>query len=116
MPKAKRKPKKIAEPSSSSDGAEKSINTGVANLSLSPLHDVSPLLLSSAAPKDGKLPFKLPYIGPISLVQQHQSVVHGRGLIAARDVSPGECVSVFIAIQSLYTIEFTFFSHTFTFF
>mmetsp|Transcript_299 Transcript_299/g.574 ORF Transcript_299/g.574 Transcript_299/m.574 type:complete len:522 (+) Transcript_299:121-1686(+) len=100
MPKAKRKPKKIAEPSSSSDGAEKSINTGVANLSLSPLHDISPLLLSSAAPKDGKLPFKLPYIGPISLVQQHQSVVHGRGLIAARDVSPGECLFVIPAVAA----------------
>ena len=101
MPKARRKPKKKAASSSSlSDGGEKSITTGVANLSLSPLNDASPLLLSSAAPKDGKMPFKLPYIGPISLIQQHQSVVHGRGLIATRDVSAGECLFVIPAVAA----------------
>lgn len=99
MPKAKRKPKKKAA-SSSSDGGGKSITSGVANLSLSPLNDASPLLLSSAAPKDGKLPFKLPYIGPISLMQQHHSVVHGRGLLATRDVSAGECLFVIPAVAA----------------
>lgn len=97
MPKAKRKPKKKASSSSS----EKSMSNGVANLSLSPpLNDVSPLLLSSAVPKDGKLPFQLPYVGPISLVQQHKSVVHGRGLVATRDVSPGECLFVIPAVAA----------------
>jgi len=96
MPKAKRKPKKKA---ASPDGGI-SINTGVANLSLSPLNDVSPLLLSNAAPKDGKLPFALPYIGPISLVQQQQSVVHGRGLVVTRDVSAGECLFVIPAVAA----------------
>ena len=94
MPKAKRKPKKTA---ASPDG-ENSITTGVANLSLSPLNDVSPLLLNHAAPKDGRLPFALPYIGPISLVQNQQSVVHGRGLIVTRDVSAGECLFVIPAV------------------
>jgi hypothetical protein len=96
MPKAKRKPKKTA---ASPDG-ENSITTGVANLSLSPLNDVSPLLLSHAAPKDGRLPFALPYIGPISLVQNQQSVVHGRGLIVTRDVSAGECLFVIPAVAA----------------
>jgi len=99
MPKAKRKPKKKAASSSSSDGGE-SITAGVANLSLSPLNDVSPLLLSSAAPKDRKLPFTIPYVGPISLVQQHQSVVHGRGLVVTRDVSAGECLFVMPAVAA----------------
>lgn len=100
MPKAKRKPKKKAAASSSSDGGGKSIITGVANLSLSPLNDASPLLLSSAAPKDGTLPFQLPYVGSISLIQQHHSVVHGRGLIATRDVSAGECLFVIPAVAA----------------
>ena len=101
MPKAKRKPKKKKVASSSSSSSSESITAGVANLSLSPLNDTSPLLLSNAAPKDGTLPFTLPYIGPVSLAQQQQqSVVHGRGLIVTRDVFAGECLFVIPAVAA----------------
>jgi hypothetical protein len=68
------------------------------------LDDVSCLLFG---PSDGDtLPFDLPYIGPIELVDQRYSgenenqVVHGRGLIVTRDVLPGECLFVTLAIVS----------------
>ena len=104
MPKAKgkSKKKKAASRNNNGGGGGKTITSEVANLSLSPLNDISPLILSSnAAVKDGKLPFSLPYIGPISLVvQQSQSVVHGRGLTVTRDVSAGECLFVIPAVAA----------------
>lgn len=80
-----------------SSGVNSALAAGVANLSLeSPLkNDVSPLILSNAATHG-----KLPYIGPISLVQQSQSVVHGRGLITTRDVSAGDCLFVIPAVAA----------------
>lgn len=52
------------------------------------VRDVSPLLFDD----DGRrLPFSLPYIGPISI---STSVVHGRGLVASRDIEAGECLFI----------------------
>ena len=52
------------------------------------VRDVSPLLFDG----DGRrLPFDLPYIGPVSI---STSVVHGRGLVASRDVEAGECLFI----------------------
>ena len=100
MPKARRKPKKKVATSSPTTDGETLLSSDLANLSLSPLNDVSPLLLDSAVTADDKLPFELPYVGPISLVQQPQSVVHGRGLVATRDVTAGECLFVIPAVAS----------------
>jgi hypothetical protein len=69
------------------------------------LDDVSPLLFDTH--KNDELPFDLPFVGPVALVDQrhcdagqHKAVVHGRGLIVTRDVSPGECLFVISAIVS----------------
>ena len=52
------------------------------------VRDVSPLLFDDGG---GRLPFDLPYIGPISI---STSVVHGRGLVASRDIEAGECLFI----------------------
>ena len=68
------------------------------------LDDVSHLLFDDF--KDAQLPYELPFVGPISLVDRRhceateQQVVHGRGLIVTRDVSPGECLFVIPATIS----------------
>src|SRR6056300_416080 len=108
MPKAKAKSnkskKKASAPNKNGGGGKSSITSGVANLSLSPpplLNDISPLILSSnAATQDGKLNFSLPYIGPIALAQQSQSVVHGRGLVVSRDVAAGECLFIIPSVAA----------------
>eukprot|EP00579_Thalassiosira_antarctica_P029445 CAMPEP_0202034772 /NCGR_PEP_ID=MMETSP0905-20130828/66732_1 /ASSEMBLY_ACC=CAM_ASM_000554 /TAXON_ID=420261 /ORGANISM="Thalassiosira antarctica, Strain CCMP982" /LENGTH=497 /DNA_ID=CAMNT_0048598715 /DNA_START=100 /DNA_END=1590 /DNA_ORIENTATION=- len=78
------------------------------------INDVSPLLFG---PMDGetygKLPFALPFIGPISLVERGTEngnnddslVMHGRGLITTRDVSQGECLFVVPSIISADVAE-----------
>mmetsp|Transcript_6010 Transcript_6010/g.11661 ORF Transcript_6010/g.11661 Transcript_6010/m.11661 type:complete len:531 (-) Transcript_6010:218-1810(-) len=92
--------------------------------------DKPPLSLSSSAPKSlkdvscllfgptsgnshVKLPFALPFIGPISLAErgsendEHEEppVVHGRGLITTRDISQGECLFVTPSIVSADVAE-----------
>ncbi|KAL7529502.1 hypothetical protein ACHAXR_003000 [Thalassiosira sp. AJA248-18] len=93
----------------SSGASGRSLSGGLKSLSLSPssatLSDVSPLLFNGS--NGSKLPFDLPFIGPISLAERglniaekNASVVHGRGLIAARDISIGECLFVVSSIVS----------------
>ena len=84
--------------------------TGLADLSLSsspiPLNDVSPLLFdgdTQHTTTNKQLPFTLPYIGPISIACEggnDAAVVHGRGLVTTRDVSPGECLFASTSIVS----------------
>eukprot|EP00571_Detonula_confervacea_P004486 CAMPEP_0172326350 /NCGR_PEP_ID=MMETSP1058-20130122/56254_1 /TAXON_ID=83371 /ORGANISM="Detonula confervacea, Strain CCMP 353" /LENGTH=546 /DNA_ID=CAMNT_0013043107 /DNA_START=225 /DNA_END=1862 /DNA_ORIENTATION=- len=74
------------------------------------LNDVSSLLFDN---NKGNLPFALPFIGPISLAERGASVdeegsnavSHGRGLIATRDVSLGECLFVIPSIVSADAVE-----------
>lgn len=88
------------------------LSGGLEALSLSPaptqLNDVSPLLFDTK-----KFPFALPFIGPISLAERGEiadeeggyTVSHGRGLIATRDVSMGECLFVIPSIVSADAAE-----------
>ncbi|KAL7465161.1 hypothetical protein ACHAXS_005487 [Conticribra weissflogii] len=77
------------------------------------LDDVSPILFETTSAFSNKsLSRQLPYIGPIKLVRGgsdkraapdidgSEAVVHGRGLVASRDLYPGECLFVTPAIFS----------------
>jgi hypothetical protein len=73
---------------------------------ISSFNDVSPLLFTSSSSANEKRLPKLPFVGPVTLIDQrncnaseHQ-VVHGRGLVASRDISPGECLFVIPSIVS----------------
>ncbi|KAL9185168.1 hypothetical protein ACHAXT_002945 [Thalassiosira profunda] len=98
-----------------SSGAGKKGGAGavdLSTLSLTPrrLSDASPLLFDGSG---GELPFALPFVGPIALVErgggaangETSAVVHGRGLVATRDVKAGECLFVTPAIVSADAAE-----------
>jgi len=81
-----------------------------------PLDDISPILFEATSSFSIKtLSCHLPFIGPIKLVRggydevsapddggntDVETVVHGRGLVASRDLYPGECLFVTPAIFS----------------
>lgn len=88
------------------------VGVDISSLSLSSsLDNVSPLLFETTHAAK-RLPFDIPFVGPIALVEggkindgndsdlQNALVVHGRGLVTTRDVSPGECLFVTPAIIS----------------
>lgn len=62
--------------------------------------DVSLLLFGSqSAAANTKLPFQLPFVGSIELIEKSHDdssnvVIHGRGLVATRDISPGEAIFI----------------------
>eukprot|EP00804_Cyclotella_cryptica_P005915 CCRYP_000183-RA/>CCRYP_000183-RA protein AED:0.00 eAED:0.00 QI:324/-1/1/1/-1/1/1/183/551 len=70
------------------------------------ISDISPFLFDDSPLQETALPHDLPFIGPIALVDQRQcdsdgpQVVHGRGLVVTRDVSPGECLFITPALVS----------------
>ena len=99
MPNKKKGKKKAAK---SMAAASKGIST-TAPESAKRVDDVSHLLFGTS--DDGNLPFDLPFIGPVTLIDQRHSdnehqVLHGRGLVVTRDVSPGECLFAIPAIVS----------------
>ena len=98
----------------SDDGAVDSgingVSGGLEGISLSSseprrLNDVSSLLFHS---KSINPPSRLPFLGSISVSERGiigVDISHGRGLIATRDVSPGECLFVVPSVFSADAVE-----------
>jgi hypothetical protein len=114
--KCKKKPSSDADRKAmkSGDGAGrggiKDLYRGLEGISLSSseprrLNDVSSLLFHR---KSFELPFRLPFLGPISLAERGSigaEISHGRGLITTRDVSTGECLFVVPPVFSANAVE-----------
>ncbi|KAL7521504.1 hypothetical protein ACHAWX_006184 [Stephanocyclus meneghinianus] len=105
MPSKKNGKKKSAATTKVPKNSSNTIATDSSDASSS-ISDVSRFLFGYSALQDDALPHDLPFVGPIALVDQRQSdasgckVVHGRGLVVTRDVSPGECLFAVPALLS----------------
>lgn len=79
-------------------------SVGIEALSVSTptiLNDVSSLLFNSK----NNSTLLLPYIGAVAIVEGEGKAVHGRGIIATKDIIPGDCLFVIPAITAADVTE-----------